>query len=88
MDVGIPKIYKQNRLTFIITPNKTLVKTPLQMFFLEPKTHYFNRRLNLIRTMIELGEVRDLNELSSFCAGNSVMWISTEPSYYIDLVGA
>lgn len=77
MDVGIPKVFQQDRLTFIITPNKTLVKTPLQMFFLEPKTHYYNRRLALIRTLIELQEIRSLEELAGFCAGGNVMWTST-----------
>lgn len=72
------KIYQQGRLTFILTPTKITVKTPLQSFYLAPKTHYYNRRLKLIENMIMLGEIRDLNELASFCANGNVIWVATE----------
>lgn len=68
------KIYRQNKLTFIITEDRIYVKTALQEFFLEPRTHYWNRRTKLIKTMIELGEIRTLNELSSFCGSGNILW--------------
>lgn len=71
------KIYYQGNLTFIITPSKIIIQTPLQMFYLEPRTHYWKRRIDLIKAMIELQEIRNLNELSSFCAGGNVEWVST-----------
>ncbi len=74
---GCNKIYKQGHLTFILTPSKTLVQTPLQAFYLEPRTHYWKRRILLIRTMVELEEIRNLNELASFCASGQVMWVAT-----------
>lgn len=72
------KVYRQGKLIFIITPKKTMVQTHLhQMFILEPKMHYWRRRLRLINTMIQLGEIRDLNELSEWC-GHGIQWTSTD----------
>lgn len=78
------KIYHQGNLTFIVTPTKVLVKTHLQMFYLEPKLKYWNRRLSLIRAMIELEEIRNLNELASFCANGGITWNVTTSSCYVD----
>lgn len=73
---GLPKVYRQEKLTFIVTPSKTIVQTHLsQNFLLEPKFHYWRKRLRLINNMIQLGEIRDLNELSEWC-GNGVQWTS------------
>lgn len=74
---GNSRIFEQGNLTFILTPTKITVQTPLQMFYLEPRTHYWKRRMNLIRAMIELQEIRDLNELASFCGHGNVEWIAT-----------
>lgn len=75
--VAETKIYEQGRLTFIISPTRITVKTPLQSFYLVPKTHYYSRRLKLIESMIMLGEIRDLNELASFCANGNVCWVAS-----------
>lgn len=73
-----PKVYRQGKLTFIVGPTKTIVQTSLlQVFFLEPKMHYWRRRLRLINTMIRLGEIRDLNELSEWC-GKGIQWTPTD----------
>lgn len=80
------QVYRQNQLTFILLPEKILIKTSLQMFTLEPKTHYYNRRIALIRAMISLGEIRSLEELSSFCASGQIAWINTSAKYYLDQV--
>lgn len=72
------KVYRQGQLIFIVNSEKTMVKTSLhQMFILQPKMHYWRRRLRLINTMIQLGEIRDLNELSEWC-GDGVAWIATD----------
>ena len=69
--------YKQGRLTFLITEDRILVQTSLpQTFYLEPTMHYWQRRYNLIRTMISLGEIRSLQELAEWC-GVGIAWIST-----------
>lgn len=76
-----PQVYKQKSLTFIVSEDRVIIKTPLeQTFYLEPRAHYFNRRLRLIRTLIELGEIRDFNELSTWC-GVGVEWITTSQEY-------
>lgn len=78
-------IYRQNYLTFIVTPERIVVKTNLgQQFYLQPKVHYWNRRLKLIRTMIQLNEIRDLNELASWCASGNIAWEPTTKDYAID----
>lgn len=77
---GEPQIYTQDRLTFIVFPSKVIVATGLQQFYLSPKAHYFNRRLNLIKAMIALQEIRDLNELATFCAPG-IDWVHTSTHY-------
>lgn len=67
MVVGQSTEYKQGDLTFTLFPTKTVVATPLQRFYLYPRATYYNRRHNLIRVMVQLGEIRDLNELSAWC---------------------
>lgn len=76
------KIYKQGNLTFIITPQRIVIRTNLgQQFYLQPKVHFWNRRLKLIQAMIELDEIRDLNELASWCASGNIEWATTDRNY-------
>lgn len=62
----IQKTYKQNNLTFIVTPEKIYVKTSLQTFSLEPKAHQWKKSMHLIRIMIELEQIRNLEELATW----------------------
>lgn len=72
------KIYPQQHMTFVLTPTKIyFLTTHGQQFYLQPKIHYFNKRMDKIRTLIELGEIRDFNELASFCAGGQIAWVTT-----------
>lgn len=81
MQGGQPQIYTQDKLTFIIIGDKIIIRTKIgQQFYLLPKQHYWLRRIRLIRAMIELNEVRDLNELSSWC-GNGIDWVTTSQEY-------
>ncbi len=77
--MGETKTYYQKNITFILEPQKIIVRTNLQSFYLEPVAHYWNRRINLIRRMVEIGEVRSLNELAEW-GGPGVMWTTTH--YY------
>lgn len=70
-------VFKQNKLTFVLTPSKVIVRTNLQDFYLDPRNKHWNRRLQLIRSMIMLREIRDLNELASFCASGNILWVPT-----------
>lgn len=87
MVVNNYQIYRQKKLTFILLPDRILVKTPLQIFTLEPKTRYWKRRVANIRAMIMLGEIRNLDELSNFCAHGNVEWITTSYKYHAEKVG-
>lgn len=70
------KIYRQKNLIFELGESEITVKTSHVQFYLIPKSHYWKRRLNLIRTMIQLGEIRSLNELAEYCARGSIEWIA------------
>lgn len=75
--MGNVKIYANGRMTFILTDTKTIVRTSLpQTFVLIPKAHYFNRRLNMIRTMIAIDEIRSFDELARWCRPG-IDWVTT-----------
>jgi hypothetical protein len=79
--MGDPQIYKQNNLVFILEPQKIIVRTNLQTFYLEPIAHYWKRRLSAIRLGIMVGEITNLQELATWC-GPGVTWEIT--NYYVD----
>jgi hypothetical protein len=66
-------VYIVNNLTFILTPERVLVKTNLQTFYLRPTTQKYKKRMAMIRLMIELNEIRNLEELASWC-GTGIHW--------------
>lgn len=70
------KTYDQGKLVFHLTPRYIIVCTSLQTFFLLPRQSYWYKRLNLVRAMIEVGEIRDLNDLAYFC-GDGIEWRAT-----------
>jgi hypothetical protein len=79
--------YHQGRLTFILTPDKIAIRTSLnQTFFLNPKAHYWKRRIATIRIMVQLGEIRDLNELAVWC-GHGIEWVDTRQVFELDSIG-
>lgn len=61
-----------------------MVFTASQAFYLEPSRHYWNRRLKMIMRLIEINEIRDLNELASF-TNPGINWVSTNKHNYIDM---
>lgn len=76
------KVYRIGRLTFVLLPEMVLVKTPLQAFYLMPTEPRSNKRLRVIRIMIELGEIRNLNELAGWTRPN-IIWTSLQTFYDI-----
>lgn len=76
-----PQVYKQNKLCFVVSGDKIIVCTTMQSFYLQPKAHYWRKRIKLIETMIELGEVRTLGELAAW-TNPGIEWVST--SYKLD----
>lgn len=77
-------IYEQGKLTFLVFPNKVVVMTSQQAFYLEPSRHYWNRRLKMIMRLIEINEIRDLNELASF-TNPGINWVSTNKRNFLDM---
>lgn len=80
------KIYPQKSITFLLTPQSIVVVTSLgQSFYLAPKNHFYKRRMFAIRKVIEVGEIRDLLELSEWCGGGTaVEWLNTSRKYELD----
>lgn len=77
-----PKIYEHNHLTFYVYSKKIVVFTGHQAFYLEPSRHYWNRRIQLIMKMIEIDEIRSLNELASW-TNPGINWVSTDKRNYV-----
>lgn len=78
------KIYRQPKLTFIIYKDKILVIGGMdQKFYLIPSRHYWNRRLKLIMRLIEVGEIRDYNELASW-TNPGINWVATFQKINLD----
>lgn len=78
-----PQIYQQNNLTFLVYSKKIVVITSQQAFYLEPSRHYWNRRIQLIMRMIEIDEIRSLNELASW-TNPGINWVTTDKKKYVD----
>ena len=76
------KTYSQGKLCFVLTPRKVIVVTKYQKIYLQPRSHYWNRRLFLIKSLIALGEIRNLEELSSFCARGNIQWVYMSEEHY------
>lgn len=64
MNVGQINTYNHNNLTFIITPTKTIIKTPLQTFFLKSRNNFIQSRI--IREEVENKNIRTLNDLCGY----------------------
>jgi hypothetical protein len=79
-----PSIYEQGNLTFYVYSRKIVVVTPHQAFYLEPSRHYWNRRVQLIMRMIELNEIRNLNELASW-TNPGINWVATSKKNHLAL---
>lgn len=76
------KVYKVGKLTFVLLPKLVLIKTPLQAFYLMSLNRQGTKRLKVIRIMIELGEIRNLNELAGWTRPN-ILWTGTAILYDI-----
>ena len=61
---GGVRIVESGKLTFYITPSRTIVCTSLQTFCLEASEYYWNKRMRNLTIAIELGKVQSLDDLS------------------------
>lgn len=68
--------YRHKNLIFIITPTKIAVQTPLQFFFLKAKEPYYGKRLKTVKMLIELGEIKTLNDLAQYTNGK-IDWVNS-----------
>lgn len=86
------KIFKRKNLTFILTPKITkettgwnvYIQTNLQTFYLTPVLSYWHNHVTFIGTLVQLGEVVDINSLAHYC-GDRVTWAHTDKRF--DKVG-
>lgn len=72
------KVYTYKRLKFILMPQQTVIThnfgSPCsQTFYLMPLNYRHNGRVNLIRKLIGLGEIRSLNELAGWTRSD-IIW--------------
>jgi len=64
-------VFKCNKLTFILEGKDIIIKTSLNQTFFLTSNYYWkpgftSHRLKLIRLMIQIGEIRTLDELASY----------------------
>lgn len=79
-----PRVYYQPKLTFIILSDKIIIRTHLgQQFYLAPRTHQWSRRLKVIRVMVELNEIRTLDELANW-TNPGIEWLSTSRHFDVE----
>lgn len=76
------KVFRCNSLIFVLLPTIVIVKTNLQTFYLRPLDRRAEKRLKVIRIMMELGEIRNLNELAGWTRP-SIIWTSILTPYDI-----
>jgi hypothetical protein len=55
--------YKRNGFELVLTTDKTLVRTPLQVFLLTAQQYSHGTYIDTIRMSAEKGEIKDMNEL-------------------------
>jgi hypothetical protein len=79
------KTYRHGNLCFVLTPERVVIETALQSFFLEPSRHYWRKRVSMIRLMIEMDKIENLAHLAEFCVdanGTKVIdWVVTYRKY-------
>lgn len=62
--------YKCEKVTFILTPTKLAVETSLQFFILSPVSEQYHRkRWEVIRMLIEGGQITSISELADYSDG-------------------
>lgn len=78
------KTIRHDHLTFVLVRDRIFVCTRLQTFFLQPQEPYWKRRMLFIGTLMELGEITDLDSLAYYC-GSQVRWVPTEQCVNIEV---
>ena len=63
------KVYKADKMTLVVSPNKIIVQTPLQEFYLSPQEKLNKEDFALVAFYIENGNIRDMATLRSKIAG-------------------
>ena len=78
------QVFKCNNLTFVLYGKEIIIKTPLQAFYLYSneywKAGFTNKRMQLIKLMIQIGEIRNLNDLASYTRPG-ITWTATSINY-------
>lgn len=64
MNVGETRTYTHKNLSFVITPTKTIIQTPLQTFFLKSQNNLIQSRI--IREQVENRSIRTINDVCGY----------------------
>lgn len=56
-----------NGITFILYPQKTIIKTPHQTFLVLPARHNYVKRVERLRGEIRKGRMKSMTDVVSFC---------------------
>lgn len=59
--------YSINNMTFILSPQKTIIQTPFQTFLVVPARHNFSKKLERLRDEIRKGNMKSMTEVVSYC---------------------
>jgi len=54
-------------LTFILTPDKTIVATPLSAFFIKYDHRNYQKQLDRLRDMVRNGKIKSIVDLIDYC---------------------
>lgn len=66
--VGEPTVYVRGEWIFTVADRIT-VENANQKIYLVPMNHYWRKHAMFVRALIELGEIKDYNDLVHYCAG-------------------
>lgn len=63
-----PKVYARGEWTFTVG-DRIEAENCNQRVYLTPANHYWRKHLMFVRALIELGEIKDYNDLVHYCQG-------------------
>jgi len=61
------EVYTLNNITFILRPQKTVIRTPYQTFLLVPARDIYSKRMERLREQIRQGKMKSMTDVVSYC---------------------
>ena len=59
--------YELNGISFILSSEKTIIRTPFQTFLAVPARHNYSKKMERLRNEIRRGNMRSMTEIVSYC---------------------